>query len=286
MEAELKFIMDLMDNEIDIETLRKIRDRIDKTKNKEHVEEIKENKKIPVPAAFMVSSKTIKVNNARMLDYLIRLESAMKIDMPETTDEELQLIKLITIYRIYMHELYHSKQIYDAFDTDKTDIETEITRSLYNIDRKVYLEELKTKSRKQIIEEKTYMTNSIFYNHPEINILDRKADIETLKYVRNMLSPVKDSFENVDTYLYLLKLSLLINGYDKPEVPYIETLEKLKILNKKFNIVYPYNSKNKFMFLSAIKEITTEKERFELGLDVSQQTIENTYQKIDKILGY
>jgi len=286
MEAELKFIMDLMDNEIDIETLRKIRDRIDKTKNKEHVEEIKENKKIPVPAAFMVSSKTIKVNNARMLDYLIRLESAMKIDMPETTDEELQLIKLITIYRIYMHELYHSKQIYDAFDTDKTDIETEMTRSLYNIDRKIYLEELKTKSRKQIIEEKTYMTNSIFYNHPEINILDRKADIETLKYVRNMLSPVKDSFENVDTYLYLLKLSLLINGYDKPEVPYIETLEKLKILNKKFNIVYPYNSKNKFMFLSAIKEITTEKERFELGLDVSQQTIENTYQKIDKTLGY
>lgn len=286
MENELEFIIDLMHHEINIDTLKKIKQRIDNEKDVRHVERIKESKDIIKPTSFLFSTKTIKVNYIRMLDYLEKLESVMKTDMPESRTEEIKLIKLLTIYRMFMHELYHSKQIYEAFDTDINDLETEMTRSLYNFNRKEYLEKLQTKTRRQLIEEKTLKINNILYNYPEINTLDRKAEIESLKYVRRIIKPIQADCMNTYNELQLMEFSKLIAGYDKQDAPYIEALNKIKQLDPSFIIKYPYEYSNKNLFLNTVKNITTEKERFELGLEVSTLTIDNTYTKINKLLGY
>ena len=286
MKNELEFIIELMNSEINLDTLRKIKQKIEKIKNSEHVEYIKENNKIPVNAAFMVSTKTIQVNQGHILQYLKGIDEVLKTDMPSSTENDIKMFKLLTIYRIYIHELYHSKQIYDAFDTNKNDMETEITRSLYNINRKEYLESLKTKTREQLIENKTLETNNILYKYNEINPLERKAEIESFKYIRNMLLPIKCAFLNVYDEMYLMELSKMIAGYDQAEIPYIKVLEILKNESKNFNIKFPYGCPNKFLFMNTARESLTEKERFELGLEVDHSTIDNAYQKINKILGY
>ena len=286
MKTELEFLIELMNQEINLDTLRTIKQQIYKIKNSDHVQSIKENNKIPTNAAFMVATKTIQVNHGHILQYLKRLDEVLKTDMPRSTENDIKLFKLLTIYRIYIHELYHSKQIYNAFDTEKEDIETEITRSLYNINRKEYLEGLKVKTREQIIEDKTLKTNNILYKHSDINPLERKAEIESFKYIRNMLLPVKSVYLNVYDELYLMELSKKIAGYDQSEVPYIKVLEILKTENRNFNIKFPYGCPNKYSFLSTAQEKLTEQQRFELGLNVKPTTIDIAYQKINRILGY
>lgn len=286
MEKELDFIMALMNEKIEIETLKTIKQRIDKMKNKQLVETIKENKKINLPAEFMASSKIIKVNYNKMLEYLNKLENAMKIDIPQATLEEIKLIKLLTVYRIFIHEIYHSKQIYSAFDTKQNDIETEITRSLYNINIEKYSKELKTKNRNQIIEEKTVKTNEILFKHSEINPIERKAEIESLKQIKQLITPIKGKYKNVYNELQLIEYSKLIAGYDRAEIPYIKVLEILKKENKEFKIKFPYGCPNKFEFLKTAEDLATEKERLELGLNVSNETTERIYQKIYDMIGY
>ena len=286
METELEFIINLMDKEINLDTLKKIKQRMEKIKRYEHVEYIKENSKIPTPTTFIPSTKTIQVNYEKVLEYLKNLDDVIKADMPKSSEKDIKMFKLLTTYRMYIYEMYRLKQIHDAFETNEKDLETQITRSIYNIiNRMDYLEKTIMISKQEIIKAKTSNANKILFEYSDINPLERKAEIESFKYIRKMLLPIRSTFENVYDEMYLMELSKMISGYDKAPIPYIRILELLKQEDKNFEIEFPYGCESVNSFLNASKTMSTEKERFELGLNIEPETLNKTYQLINRMLG-
>lgn len=282
MNQELKLILELLNEKIDIKTLKKIKKMIEKNINKTHIEKIQEDTEIPVPAVFLLSTKIVKINYNRIQKYLEEFESAMRINMPNATKEDMQLIKLLTMYRMLLHEIYHSKQIYNVFDTDKNDIETEIIRSIYNIDRKKIIEELKFLTRNEIIEYTTALTNEILLPYHEINPLERKAEIQSFLQIRQMLEPIKQAYQKVYDEIYCMEMIKATTGYETNEIPYFKTLEILERLNPDFKFILPYDSKTRIEFLNKVHE--TEREKLELGLDVKQNTLQSINDELIRIL--
>jgi len=284
METDLNFIMKLNEEEITIETLKKIKQRINKLKNSNHVKSIKENKTIPINGVYYPGRKEIEVNLTHIIKYLDIFEEAMWTDIPNARKDEMKMLKLLTAYRIFLHEIYHSKQIYNAYETDSNDLESEIIRAIYNMSRKTYLQELETKSREQIMEEKTKETNDILMPHFEINPIERKAEIESFKRVRQILMPVRDNYISTYDELYVLEQATLIKGYDQAEVPFIQLIKILKEQNPNFRIMFPYGCSNKYDFFKTVEGLATEQERIELGLNIYPKTKDRVYEKIDAIL--
>ena len=79
-------------------------------------------------------------------------------------------------------------------------------------------------------------------------------------------------------------MQMLFNRYNGYQygLPYEQTLEILKMNRAKYKL--PYNSENMKDFFNTIQYKTTEIERMELGLKVSNDTINNTISSIQKIL--
>lgn len=284
METELEFIMELNKEELTIETLKRIKERLNILRNKDQIKSIKDCLEIEFKAAYYPETKMIGVNYIRIMSYLNKFEQAMRLDIPNARKDEIRMLKILTAYRIFLHEMYHSKQIYNAYETDSNDLESELIRSIFSMDRKTYLQELKTKTRSEIMDERTTTINNILMPYSELNPIERKAEIESYRQVRKILMPVRGNYMNVYDELHLLELGIQAQGYDLVEVPYIGILN---ILNEKipdYRIKYPYECKNKYAFFETVKEIATEQERLELGLNVRSVTKDRVYEKIEAIL--
>ena len=284
METDLSFIMRQKDSEISPDILRKIKVRLNCLANGDQLEKIRENKKNTENIEYISTNKTIEVNFKLMIDYLNDFENSMRLDMPNATEEDIRLIKVLIAYKMFLHEIYHAKQLYNAFETNENDIESEIIRSIYNMDRKKYLQELMYKPREQIIKERTYETNRILLPHEDINPIERKAELEALKRVRNIITPLKDKYTKVYDELYLIELSRMIQGYEKADVPFIRIMEILKTEDPNFRIILPYGCRNKKDLFEVSETMTTERDRLEFGLNVTGQTKEKVYEKISVIL--
>ena len=284
MTTDLEFITNLMACEIDKYTLKRLKQRIERIKDDDKIEKIIEDRKIPTTLEFLPATKTIKVNYKNILNYLEKFENAMKMDIPNASEKEMKMLKLLTVYKIFLHEMYHSQQFFNAYELNSNDLESEIIRSIYNMNRKTYLEELKIKTREQIMEERTKKTNDILMPYFEINPIERKSEIESLRRVRQILLPVRGNYMNVYDELYVLEQSTLIKGYDRAEVPFIQMLEILKKRNPNYRIMFPYGCPNKYEFLKVVEGLATEQERLDLGLNVRTVTKDRVYEKIEAIL--
>lgn len=281
---ELEFILDLMNEENELETIKKIKKKLGKEVGKEYIKTIIETNQIPNNAVFLPGSKTILLSTENIMKYLKKLEQIVVYDFPGFTKEEIKLTRLLTIYRILLHEIYHSKQIYNAFDTDINDLETEIIRTLYSFTRKEYLQEKKFKTREQIIEEKTGKINRILMPYDEINPLERKAEIESLNAIRNLLKPVKGKYSNAYNEIYCQELFKKINGYDvclssETISPYAQTLSILQA----YNIKSFQTDENQLIY--RVRDKSTEQEKMKLGLKVSRKILVKTENKIHELLG-
>ena len=284
METDLSFILRQKDSEISPDVLRKIKIRLNCLTNSDQLERIRENKKNTENITYMPADKTIEVNFKLMIDYLNDFEQSMKIDIPNATDEDIRLIKLLIAYKMFLHEIYHAKQLYNAFETNEDDMESEIIRSIYNMSRKKYLQEIMYKPRRQIMEERIYETNRILLPYADINPIERKAEIEALKQVRNIITPLKDKYMKVYDELHLIELSKMMQGYEKAEVPFIRIIEILKTEDPNFRIMLPYGCNNKKELFETTETVTTERDRLEFGLNITGQTKEKVYEKISMIL--
>ena len=278
---ELELIMNLMDQPITKDSLKQIREMNEKTVDTNYVRSIEETTCIKSSALFLPSPRIILVNYSRMNKIMEQATEILKIDTKTNKHKDKKLIKLLTIYRILLHEIHHSKQIYNVFDECKEDIESEIIRSIYNIDKEEYKKQLKKTEKNIIIEETTRKTNNILRPYSEINPIERKAEIESYKKIIELITPIKEAYPKVYNEIKMQMLFNRYNGYQYG-LPYEQTLEILKMNRAKYKL--PYNSENMKDFFNTIQNKTTEIERMELGLKVSNDTINNTISSIQKIL--
>ena len=213
MKDELNLIINLMNKPLNIDALKKIKRMIEKQINPKYVKEITETDNINRSAQFMTSSKIILVNYEYIETYIEKEAKAFEMDMLTSKKEYIKLIKLLTAYRILLHEIHHAKQIYNVFDAYELDIESEILRIIYNIDREEYIEQLKNKYKIEIIEEKTKMTNIVLSKYSEINPIERKAEIESYKKIKKIIEPLKNIYPEVYDGIEMRKLYNMYNGY-------------------------------------------------------------------------
>ena len=287
MKEELDFIMNLMEKEFTINTLKEIKEKIKKEKNENQITEIIENDKCPTAAAFFLSTKHIEVNYGKMLNHAIiyanRINNSYGI-----TKEELKLIEILTAYRMLLHEIHHSKQMYNVFDTNNMDPETEIIRSILNISRKDYLNELKTKSREEIIEERTFKINNMIIPYSEINPIERKAEIESLKGIRNIIEPIKSKYIKIYDEIHFNELLLKTDKYDEYSetlninmTPYIQILRLIKQNLHLPRIYLPYNTSTYKEAMNELSKKTSEQERLDLGLEVKHYTLQKANDRMN-----
>ena len=280
MKEELEVIINLMDKPINIDSLKQIKEMVEKKVNPKYVRSIEETHYITGAAEFLLSSRIILINYNNIKKYMEIAKETLKEDTRTNKNTEKKLIRLLSVYRILLHEMHHSKQIYNVFDTCEKDIETEIIKSIYNIDNEEYKNQIQNKDIYTIIEEKTAKINQILRPYSEINPIERKAEIESYKQIRELIKPVKNSYPNVYNEMEMQILSNMYNGYQNG-VPYEQVLKIIKENNSKYTL--PYNSKNINDFMNKIKDKLTEIERMELGLNVQENTIENTFNNLQKI---
>lgn len=279
-QEDLELIMNLMDKPLNDDSLKQIKEMVEKNLNPEYVRRIEETTFIKGSAQFLPSFRTIVINYNYIKKSMDKAKKVLQEDTNTTRHSEKKLIKLLTAYRILLHEIYHSKQIYNVFDTCETDIETEIIRSLYNIEIEEYKKEQEKKDKSEIIEQKTFKINKILMPYSEINPIERKAEIESYKVIREMINPIKNSYPKVYDEIEMQILVNMCNGYQYIS-PYEQVLDIIKTNDIKYKL--PYNSTNINDFTNKIKDKTTEIERMELGLNVSRNTIEKTFDKLQKI---
>ena len=284
MTTDLEFIMELNEEKITIKTLKKIKERLNTLRNIDYIKSIKDCSELEHMAEYFPGTKMIGINYSKIMNFLDEYENAIYLDIPQASIKEMKMLRLITAYRIFLHEIHHSKQFYNAYETDSADLESEIIRSIYNMDRKKFLKELRTRTRREIMEEKTFKINEELLNYSEINPLERKAEIESFRQVRSILAPIRGMYMNLYDELYLLELAAQINGYDKEEVPFIQTLNTLKENIPNYKVNYPYGCKDKYDLFETTEEITSEQERFELGLNVKDITKQKTDDKMCAII--
>ena len=278
---ELELIMNLMEKPITKDSLKQIKEMVEKTVDSNYVRSIEETTQIKTSARFLTASRIILVNYSRIGKFMEQATEILKIDTKTNKHRDKKLIKLLTAYRILLHEIHHSKQIYNVFDECKEDIESEIIRSIYNIDKEEYQKQIKKTEKNIIIEETTRVPNEILRDYSEINPIERKAEIESYKKIIELITPIKDAYQKVYDEIRMQMLFNRYNGYQYA-IPYEQTLEILKMNKAKYKL--PYNSENMKDFLNTIQNKTTEIERMELGLKVSNDTINNTISSIQKII--
>lgn len=289
MTNELDFIMDLMYDDFNINTLRKIKEKIDKEKNTEQLKEIRENDLSPNSAVFYLSKKYMDINYRKLLNHAITYTSQIR-NSYEITDEEFKLMEILTAYRIFLHEIHHSKQIYNVFDTKNMDPETEVLRSILNVGRKEYLKELKTKSREEIIEEKTAAINNIIRPYSEMNPCERKAEIESLKHIKQIIEPLKNKYIKIYDEISFNELSIKIEGYEEYAVgfeknmtPYVMASRIIKQGLHLPKIYLPYESSTYNEALEKLNRKTSEQEKLELGLDIKPRTLQKINDRINAL---
>lgn len=280
MDKRINIILDLMCKEISRDNLIKLVESIDF--DKKHVVSISEDHRINFCARFFPATKQIIVNYGKMLDYLDSFNEIIRIDMVSAREYEIKLICILTAYRIILHELYHAKQAYNVFYGDDSSAETELIRSIYNVDVDYFKRNKRKNYREKKIDDLTSYINSILVPYDEINLIERRAKIESYKQIREIISPIKYRYSDVYDELYMLELCKKINGYDKKIIPFFQLLDILNKNGLKYN--FPYGVDNHADFINKIYEVTTEEERFELGLSVDIDTVENAYNEISSIL--
>ena len=276
MTEELKMIMNLMDKPFDINSLKQLKQIVEKNIDPKYVKEIIETDRINKSAQFLVSSRTMKVNYNRMLKFLEETKEIFEQETFTSKEKNKKMIKLVMGYRIFLHELHHSKQTYNTFDTYEEDIETEIIRIIYNIDKEDYVKQLETTEATKIIEEKTLKANTLLAEYSKINPIERKAEIESYKKIIEIMKPVKDLYPEVSDYMHMQLLANMLNGYNKYGVPFQQLIQIMNI--KKI----PYN--NKKLNEIIITNKATEIEKMKLGLNIKQDTIIQTEKKLQKLL--
>lgn len=289
MEKELEFIMDLMYDDFNINTLRKITEKIDREKNTEQIKEIRENDSSPNSAVFYLSKKYIDVNYRKLLNHAITYTSQIRNNY-EITDEEFKLMEILTAYRIFLHEIHHSKQIYNVFDTNNMDPETEVLRSILNVGRKEYLKELKTKSREEIIEEKTTTINNAIRSYSELNPSERKAEIESLKHIKRIIEPLKNKYPKIYDEISFNEIIIKTEGYDEYAVgfeknmaPFIMALRIIKQELHLPKIYLPYESSTYNEALEKLNRKTSEQEKLELGLNIKPRTLQKANDRMNAL---
>lgn len=279
MQEELPLIMALMDEPLNINTLKKIKNMALQNVDPKYVENIQETKYINRSAQFLISSKTILVNYKKLNEFTEKAAQTLKEDTFTKKEKDIKMIKLLTAYRILLHEIHHSKQTYNVFDICGKDLETEIIRTIYNIDWEEYIEDLKNRDKIEIIEEKTGMLNRTLIPYSDINPIERKAEIESYKRILEIIKPIQELFPNIYNEIEIQRLYNMYNGYDFNS-PFEQLLNIIKSENKKLGLPYDKDIKD----LNDIQSKATEIEKMELGLKVSENTIEQTRRKIEKIL--
>jgi len=286
MTEDLKLILELMDEQLDINSLKKIKALFEKNMDQKYVECIYETEDILPPAQFVQKYKTVMVNYKNFENIMNQTQEDMQYIIKTSTDKDIKFLRLITAYRIFLHEYHHSKQIYNVIDL-KDDIETEIIKGLLNIDK----ENLEDEQVKDIIDFKMMPFIRLMNGNAIFNPIERKAEIESFKQVHKLLEQVKELYPNVYDYTYMSILGNTKDGYgkhepveclgDDKETPYEKTLDILDYFG--INYRYPYNKINYNDAITEIKEKTSEQERYELGLEVSQETKDNLFDNIQKV---
>jgi hypothetical protein len=286
MTEELKLITELMNEDLTIETLRKIKTMAEKKMNKDYVYEILETDCIEEPARFAPMFKTVMVNYRNMLIELKKIEEEIKYSIRNPKTRDIKMAKLVKAYRIFLHEFHHTKQIYKAIEEASDDIESEIIRGIYNISE----EELNSEYIYDILDQKMKPVNIVLKPNAQFNPIERKADIESRRQIDEIFKPSKNLYPKVYDNIRMEQLGDLTFGYnriepyevpgDDKENPYEKTIDILKYYRLEYRL--PYNSKNMEELKSKIAGIS-DQEKMELGLPVPRTMVKEKQKELEKM---
>lgn len=286
MTEELKLITELMNENITIETLRKIKNMAEKKMNKKYVSEIIETNCISAPAQYTPMFKTVMVNYGKIQIELKKVEEDIKYSIRNPKTKDIKMAKLIKAYRILLHELHHTKQIYKAMEEISDDIESETIRGIYKISE----EDLKSEYKYDTLDKKMKPVIRVLNPNSQFNPIERKAEMESYKQIEEILRPLKKLYPKVYDDIRMNQLGDILYGYtkiepyeqigDDKETPYEKVMDILDYYNIEY--ILPYDSKNIDEVKSKIADVS-EQEKMELGLPVSPSILKEKQKELQKL---